>query len=61
MANEENPAVLSNINDAVNECPKATTFTETSLTIDYSLCPSWTDSLKEACDVVNGKLWQFFH
>lgn len=58
LANAENPVFVSILNDTMSECPEATTVTETSLTMDFSICPSWTDGVKEACDAVNGKSWR---
>lgn len=56
QANEENPIFYSALLDAMNACPEATIFTPTSLTMDYSDCPSYTEGIKEACDAVNGKI-----
>ena len=36
-------------------CPEAISVTASSMTIDYSVCPSVVDDIKRACDAVNGK------
>eukprot|EP00804_Cyclotella_cryptica_P014845 CCRYP_015033-RA/>CCRYP_015033-RA protein AED:0.04 eAED:0.04 QI:53/1/1/1/1/1/2/226/235 len=56
QAHAENPDFVSFLLDAMKECPEAIIMTQNSLTMDYSGCPSWTDSLKEACGLINGTI-----
>ena len=49
------PIFAGAVESALQSCPEAISVTASSMTIDYSVCPSVVDDLKTACDAVNGK------
>ena len=49
------PIFAGAVESALQSCPEAISVTASSMTIDYSVCPSVVDDLKRACDAVNGK------
>lgn len=56
-AKQDNPIYDSFFLNVTDACPEAMTSTNTSVTVDYSDCPSYIDGIKEACDAVNGKVF----
>ena len=49
------PIFAGAVESALQSCPEAISVTASSMTIDYSVCPSVVDDIKRACDAVNGK------
>ena len=51
----QDPTFIAAMQEAQSSCPQATTMTENSMSIDFSVCPDIKDDLVEVCDAVNGK------
>ena len=51
----QDPIFIAAMQEAQSSCPQATTMTENSMSIDFSVCPNIKDDLVELCDAVNGK------
>ena len=51
----QDPTFIAAMQEAESSCPQATTMTENSMSIDFSVCPDIKDDLVEVCDAVNGK------
>lgn len=49
------PIFAGAVESSLQSCPEAISVTASSMTIDYSVCPSVVDDIKRACDAVNGK------
>ena len=50
----QDPTFFAIVQNAAYDCPEAVAMTEDSITLDYSVCPSFINEVTEACEAADG-------